>query len=77
MSSQRIIVTLGRDGRVRAETRGIHGPKCLDAIPLLEDLLDAESIDSSLIADYYTDEESRRAEGTARLREELGTEDGC
>ena len=75
MTGRRIIVTLSRDGTVRAETSGINGKACLEAIPLLEDLLDAEAIESSLTADYYTVEEPTQAQNRARLREELGTEE--
>jgi hypothetical protein len=74
MTGRRIIVTLGRDGTVRAETSGIHGHACLDAIPLLEDLLDAEVIDSSVTADYHVTEASTDAQ-TSALREEFGTEE--
>jgi hypothetical protein len=75
MTGRRIVVTLGRDGTVRAETVGIQGQACLDAIPLLEDLLDAEAIDSSLTADYYVTDASVDAQPKARLREELDTEE--
>jgi hypothetical protein len=72
MSARRIIVTLGRDGTVRAETSGIPGVACLEAIPLLEDLLDAETIDSSLTTDYYAVEASTNEP----QRQELSTEEG-
>jgi hypothetical protein len=75
MRGRRIVVTLGRDGTVRAETVGIQGKDCLDAIPLLEDLLDAEAIDSSLTGDYYTTSASTDAKARTRLREELDTEE--
>lgn len=75
MSRRRIVVTLGRDGTVRAETRGILGGECIEAIPLLEDLLEAEAIDSSLTADYYAVETSTLGEDRARLRNQLGRED--
>ena len=75
MSRRRIIVTLGRDGTVRAETRGILGGECIEAIPLLEDLLDAEAIDSSLTADFDAVETPTISEDRARLRDQLGRED--
>ncbi len=48
----KVIVTIGRDGSVSAETRGIVGSACLDVIPLLEDLLGGQVIDSALTPDY-------------------------
>ncbi len=47
-----LVVTIGPDGRVRAETKGVIGPACLNYIPLLEELLDAEAVSSEFTADY-------------------------
>lgn len=52
MTGRKIVVTLARDGSVSAKTEGIYGSKCLDVIPLLEELLDGEAIDSALTRDY-------------------------
>ncbi|WP_233225570.1 DUF2997 domain-containing protein [Amycolatopsis sp. CA-126428] len=45
-------VTIGKDGSISAETHGVTGSKCLDYIPLLEDLLDAETVTSEFTEDY-------------------------
>ncbi|MGC7095135.1 DUF2997 domain-containing protein [Amycolatopsis lurida] len=45
-------MTVGRDGSISAETHGVTGSKCLDYIPLLEDLLDAETVSSEFTEDY-------------------------
>ncbi|MDT0223759.1 DUF2997 domain-containing protein [Gordonia sp. AC31] len=50
---QQIVVRIAPDGTVEAETVGIVGPKCLDSVTLLEDLLDARSIASEFTKDYY------------------------
>lgn len=50
---QQIVLTVAADGSVRAETRGITGPPCLDQIALLEDLLDARTETSEFTPDYY------------------------
>lgn len=51
--AQQIIVRVGPDGTVQADTVDILGPKCLDTVTLLEDLLEAASITSSFTDDYY------------------------
>ncbi|MGW4520362.1 DUF2997 domain-containing protein [Amycolatopsis sp. NPDC004378] len=45
-------VTIGKDGSISAETHGVTGSKCLDYIPLLEDLLGAETVTSEFTEDY-------------------------
>ncbi|AXB47870.1 DUF2997 domain-containing protein [Amycolatopsis albispora] len=50
--THRVTVTVGRDGSISAETHGVTGSKCLDYIPLLEDLLDAETVSSEFTEDY-------------------------
>ncbi len=52
MAKQRIAVTIGPDGKISAATLGISGQSCLDYIPVLEDLLGAEVVDSAFTAEY-------------------------
>lgn len=52
MATRRISVTIGPDGKIRATTLGIEGKACLDYIPLLEDLLDAEVVESAFTPEY-------------------------
>lgn len=49
---RRIVVTVAADGTVSAETRGILGAECLDYIAVLEDLLDAQVVQSAYTADH-------------------------
>lgn len=44
------------DGQVQAEVLGFRGKKCTDYISILEQLLDAEAIDSERTPEYYLDE---------------------
>jgi hypothetical protein len=55
--SRRIAVTINRDGTIKAETLGIKGKTCLDYVPLLEELLDAETVQSAFTADYQAVDE--------------------
>lgn len=52
MSRRRIAVTINPDGSIEAETLGITGETCLEYLPLLEDLLAAETVESAFTADY-------------------------
>ena len=51
--SEQIIVRIGTDGTVQAETKGMKGAKCLTSLELLEQLLDAR-VESSAFTDEYT-----------------------
>jgi hypothetical protein len=44
------------DGQVQAEVLGFRGKKCTDYISILEELLDAEAIDSERTPEYYLEE---------------------
>ncbi|MFE8700595.1 DUF2997 domain-containing protein [Cytobacillus sp. FJAT-54145] len=50
---KRLVIEIGIDGKVKAETVGIKGKACLEYIELLEKLLDAETIDSNYLSEYY------------------------
>ena len=49
---RRVVVRIGVDGSVAAETHGITGPACLDQIAALEQLLEARTESSAFTADY-------------------------
>ncbi|GAA1573361.1 hypothetical protein GCM10009827_114110 [Dactylosporangium maewongense] len=51
-STPRIVVTVGSDGQISAETEGLLGGECLDYIAVLEDLLAARTVQSAYTADY-------------------------
>ncbi|QIG44477.1 DUF2997 domain-containing protein [Nocardioides anomalus] len=51
--SEQIVLNIGVDGAIHAETKGMKGPKCLNSLELLEDLLDAQ-ITQSAFTDEYT-----------------------
>lgn len=52
MNQKRLLINVDPDGNIKAETLGIHGTKCLDYVSILEDLLDAQSVESKFTADY-------------------------
>ena len=41
------------DGRIQASVQGIKGPACADYIRALEELLEAETVDSSFRPEYF------------------------
>ncbi|MET8312324.1 DUF2997 domain-containing protein [Micromonospora sp. NPDC005173] len=47
-----IVLTVTSEGVVSAETKGMVGSGCLDYVAILEDLLDARTIESAYTADY-------------------------
>lgn len=44
------------DGTVQANVEGIKGKKCTDYIKIIEDILEAEVIDSEYTPEYYESE---------------------
>ncbi len=60
-----LIIRLRVDGSIEAETKHILGDACVPFAALVEDLCDAEAIDSAYTQDYYfgqADEEAARNE---------------
>ena len=57
MNNPRIVVTVGGDGQVSAETLDILGEHCLDYIAVLEDLIDGQVRTSSYTADFHRQEQ--------------------
>ncbi len=49
---KRIRIDVSPDGNIKAETLGIYGQKCLDYVAVLEDMLEAEAIQSDFTGDY-------------------------
>jgi len=67
--SRRIAVTINKDGSIKAETLGIKGKTCLDYVPVLEELLDAETLQSAFTADYEATDEQATEQATETVRE--------
>jgi hypothetical protein len=56
MSQKQIKLRIFPDGQVQAEVLGFRGKKCADYISVLEQMLDAEAIDSERTPEYYLEE---------------------
>lgn len=56
MSSGKIKLRIFPDGRVEAEIDGIAGSGCTKFIPLVEQLVGGETIDSKRTENYFQDE---------------------
>jgi hypothetical protein len=48
-----IVLTIGTDGSIQAETKGIKGEKCLQSISALEHMLDSVTLDSKYTQEFY------------------------
>ena len=60
--TERIVMTVAPDGTVHARTEGITGDRCLNYITVLEDLLEAQTVQSAYTADYHRAEVREVAE---------------
>lgn len=69
-AKETITVRITPDGRITAETHGMTGPKCLDYIATLEDLLDATTHSSSFTADYHATSTTESFEVPNELRQQ-------
>ncbi|ONK22685.1 hypothetical protein BLX87_15040 [Bacillus sp. VT-16-64] len=56
MRDKKLQIKITEDGQIFAETIGIKGKDCLEYIEMLEQLLDAETIDSNYTEEYYQTE---------------------
>lgn len=69
MSQKQIRVRIFPDGTIKAEVMGIKGKGCMDYIEVLEQLLDAEVVDSEYTAEYYeTEQVELGQQATERIR---------
>lgn len=57
MAKKQIRVQIFPDGQIKADVIGIKGKSCTDYIEILEQLLDAETIDSEYTDEYYETEQ--------------------
>ncbi|NRT73154.1 DUF2997 domain-containing protein [Clostridium beijerinckii] len=56
------------DGTVQANVEGVKGKKCTDYIKIIEDILEAEVIDSEYTPEYYESEKIKvNEEDTIKL----------
>ncbi|MBS4196298.1 DUF2997 domain-containing protein [Lederbergia citri] len=53
MNDKKLKIKITEDGKIFAETIGIKGKECMEYIEILEELLDAQTIDSAYTAEYY------------------------
>jgi hypothetical protein len=58
MEPYRLEITIAPDCEIVAETREIHGEKCLDSVELIQKLVRAKIMNSYLTDDYYLRETS-------------------
>ena len=56
MSYKQIKLQIYSDGKVKADIIGFKGKKCTDYISVLEQLLDAETIDSEWTQEYLLED---------------------
>lgn len=70
MNDKKIKIKITEDGKIFAETIGLKGKDCLQYIELLEELLDAESIDSNYTNEYFESEIQTYRQNNQIIREE-------
>lgn len=66
--AKRLMIRIRPDGTIEAETQGMKGPECLSYIDKLENLTDAQAVDSWYTAGFYDVERESQAE---EARQEL------
>ncbi|KPB03422.1 DUF2997 domain-containing protein [Bacillus sp. CHD6a] len=66
---KKIIIEITQDGKILAETLGVKGKECLTYITLLEELLEAETIDSSYTEEFHETEVHITQETKLNLKE--------
>lgn len=51
--AKKLKIQIFPDGRVQADVSGVKGKKCTDFIKVLEEILNAETINSTYTTEYY------------------------
>ncbi|MER3447927.1 MAG: hypothetical protein C4291_14350 [Candidatus Dadabacteria bacterium] len=54
--TRRVNIRIFPDGHIQAEIHGIKGKKCVEYIRILEEILEAETVDSAYTAEFYENE---------------------
>lgn len=67
MNQKQIKLKIFPDGQVQAEVLGFKGKKCADYISILEQMLDAEAIDSKWTAECFQKESATIEETVSTL----------
>ena len=57
--TKRIQIQIFPDGSIQAEVQGVKGKRCTDYIKILEEILDAETVDSDYTPEFYETESLR------------------
>ncbi|MDY7224438.1 DUF2997 domain-containing protein [Halalkalibacterium halodurans] len=70
MDKKKLQIRITEDGEIFAETLGIKGKECLEYIQLLEELLDAETVDSNFTHEYYESEIVTHKQNKQTIKEE-------
>lgn len=68
MTHRAITIRITRDGQIFAETHGIQGKACLPYIALLEDILEAEAVDSDYTSDFHENVQSHELPADMNVR---------
>lgn len=69
---KKLIIKINKDGSINAETQGIKGSKCMDYIKVVENLLEAETVDSEYTKEFFeSDSEYTNIKLNNDLREEI------
>lgn len=56
--TKKIKVQIFPDGTIQTEIQGIKGKRCTEYISILEELLEAEAVDSNYTPEFYETEET-------------------
>lgn len=69
MSQKKIQIKITEEGTIHAETLGIKGSECLEYISLLEELLEAQTVDSNYTKEYLETEIQIEMKSKQELKE--------
>ncbi len=64
MSKKKIIISIDKDGYVKAEITGVKGSACKDYIKLVEEIVNGKVVDEELTAEYYQQELDQQQKNT-------------
>lgn len=75
--SRQIRIQIRPDGTIHAQVQGIKGAGCTEYISVIEQLLNAETIDSEYTNEYYEQEQNKiEAQDHTHLKNDLRGREG-
>lgn len=67
--AKQVKIRIFPDGRIRADIDGFSGPRCMDYVRILEEIIEARTVRTDLKPEYYQEQEESISAEQLKLSE--------